>query len=366
MGLNQRRVHAVSEGSRNPATTSPVWEWKRSSFVGIPGLFAMVAFCMADSLQVPAMQSPLASKALLTASARAGDRVVAVGAYGDIVYSGPAQDGKGVEWQQAKVPTQRLLTTVTFVGDRAGWAGGHDTLILHTTDSGENWEIQHEDPMPGGDVPKPILDIVFTDELHGIAVGAFSLLLATSDGGETWTPIDTSALYDMLEDQELEPEPNFNAISKLNCGGNGYLIVGELGTLLKYNDKPDAETWRIIKSPYAGSFFGLRQLSSGDILLYGLRGHLYRSSDCAETWTEIRTDTIANIYDTIELSDSSVIAVGSSGTILRVGSGEVIAEKIPYVRFNSFTSVQDSGNGELLLFGDAGSQSLLIEQSVTQ
>ena len=175
------------------------------------------------SQQIPAMPSPLASKALLTDSARAGDRVVAVGAYGNIVYSVPAADGKGLEWRQAKVPTQRLLTTVTFVDDREGWAGGHDALILHTTDGGENWQIQYEDPMPNGDLPKPVLAIEFTDKLNGIAVGAFSLMLTTADGGKTWAQVDMGTLYDRLEAQGQEPEPNLYAILKLadeisDCG----------------------------------------------------------------------------------------------------------------------------------------------------
>lgn len=325
--------------------------------MAITSLFAMVPFCMADSLQIPAMKSALVSNALLADSAKAGARVVAAGAYGNIVYSVPTEDGKALEWRQANSPTQRLLTTVTFIDDREGWAGGHDTLILHTTDGGENWEIQYEDLIPGNDVPKPVLDIVFTDKRHGIAVGAFSLMLETDDGGKTWAAVDTGALYDRLEEQEQEPEPNFNAIIKLSYGED-YLIVGELGTILLYN--PNAESneamWRIVKSPYAGSFFGAKELSSGEILIYGLRGHVYRSADQGLTWSQINTGTVASVNDTFEKDDGEVILVGGAGSILRLPKNAVATEKMLYPGLAGFTSVEDIGNDRLMLFGTIGVQ----------
>ncbi|MGK2907574.1 MAG: WD40/YVTN/BNR-like repeat-containing protein [Desulfuromonadales bacterium] len=327
------------------------------------GVFAVAESDAADaSLQTPAMQSPLASKALLTGSAKAGERMVAVGAYGNIVYSVPAADGKGLEWRQANVPTQRLLTSVTFVDDREGWAGGHDTLILHTTDGGENWQIQHEDPRPNGDLPKPVLDIEFTDKLHGIAVGAFSLMLATADGGKTWVPVDTGVLYDRLDAQGQEPEPNLYSIIKLH---DGFLIAGELGTLLHYSPRTEntAEQWRIIKSPYEGSFFGIRQLSSGDIFVYGLRGHMFRSIDQGETWDAINTGTTANINDVIEVSESILIGVGDGGTVLRLQRQQnmVMAEKIPYPGFGNLMSVQPFGKDLAILFGAIGAKEFPIK-----
>lgn len=338
-----RRGAAASAG---PSASCGRW------LVAALGVFALVAPCSAASLQTPAMSSALASKALLTDSARAGGRVVAVGAYGNIVYA-QAND-KGRVWRQARVPTQRLLTAVTFIDEREGWAGGHDTLILHTTDGGQSWDIQHEDPVPGGDLPKPVLDILFVDRRDGVAVGAFSLLLKTADGGKTWHPVDTAALYAQLEAAEQEPEPNFNAISKLD---DGYLIVGELGTLVHYRPgAPAEEVWRILKSPYAGSFFGVNQLSGGEILIYGLRGRVFRSSDQGLSWTAIETGVVANINDSLEVAGGDVILVGAEGTLLRLRKGAAAAEKIPYPGFSGLSSIEGGGSDEVLLFGGAGAQ----------
>jgi len=313
--------------------------------------------------QLTAVQSALASKALLTDSARAGKRIVAVGAYGNIVYS----DDGGEHWQQAvQVPTQVLLTAVTFIDERNGWAAGHDSLILRTRDGGVNWEIVYQDPVPAGDVPKPILDIRFSDPLHGVAVGAFAFMLITADGGEHWQVIDTAHLYDLLEAAGLEPEPNFNAVAARD---DGFLIAGELGTLLFYrpgtapgNGAPDgpASPWRILPSPYRGSFFGVDVLRSGELLIYGLRGHCYRSRDGGNSWSEIPTDTTANLYATTETEAGDLIVVGAGGTLLRLPSGGGGVERIPYGGFNGFASVQRLDDRHLLLFGDAGAQRLAL------
>src|SRR5689334_25385014 len=75
-----------------------------------------------DPLDVPAQQSPLASKSLLQAIARAGDRLVAVGQRGHILVS---SDG-GKSWKQATVPASSDLTAVFFASANKGWAVGHD------------------------------------------------------------------------------------------------------------------------------------------------------------------------------------------------------------------------------------------------
>ena len=346
------------------------------------------------SLQIPALRSSIASKTLLTDSARLSDRLVAVGSNGVILYS-----KDGAEWIQAQVPTQVLLTTVFFIDDREGWAAGHDTLILHTTDGGETWAIQYEDPITGGDLPKPILDIYFKDKDHGWAIGAFSLMLATQDGGVTWETVDTSELYDLLESLGEEPEANFNAFYPFD---DGFFIVGELGTLLYYRPTSEAEEtvadesgsevtaeagvdaeagaetgtvaddersegaagpWRVFDSPYAGSFFGVKRLRNGEILIYGLRGHLFRAARLGDPWVEIDTGgRTANINDVIELSSGEVIAVGAGGTLFRIDLQANKAVLIPYGGFDGFVSVQEAGPSQLLLFGEAGVKSFTLAQ----
>lgn len=306
-----------------------------------------------QSLQQPVMKSELVSHILLTDSVRSGERIFSPGLYGNIIYS-----KDGINWQQSNSPTQNLLTTIFFIDDKEGWVGGHDTLILHTTDGGENWEVQYEDPITGGDIPKPILDIVFKDKNNGYATGAYGLMLVTSDGGQNWQTVDTSGLYDLLESKEMEPEPNFNSMILYQ---GKLLIAGELGTILIFDDTAEGDQrWQILNSPYTGSFFGIKELSSGELFIYGLRGNLYRSTDGAKTWDKIETGTLANIFDCMERPDGKLILVGASGTLLRMDKEAMATEKLPYDHFDSLMSIQTIRDGELLLFGSSGVKTISL------
>ena len=85
----------------------------------------------------------LAAHSLLIAIAAAGERLVAVGDRGIIVWS----DDRGASWTQAAaVPTQALLTGVCFADAQHGVAVGHDEAILITADAGRTWQLTHYAP----------------------------------------------------------------------------------------------------------------------------------------------------------------------------------------------------------------------------
>lgn len=324
--------------------------------VFLASICAPIAVIAEESLQRPAVMSPLASKVLLTDSARLpSGRYVGVGLYGSIVYS----DDQGKTWQQAKSPTQVLLTNVFFLDDKLGWAGAHDTLILHTKDGGETWEIQHEDPIPGGDIPKPVLDIHFTDAKTGYAIGAYGLMLETSDGGQSWKSIDTLALYDRLDELGMEPEPNFNYMIPVE---ENILIVGELGTILVFNPRAqtEEERWQIVESPYEGTFFGASKLSSGELYIYGLRGNIYRTLDRGQTWQKIDTGVIANIYGCTEMPDGRIVFFGSNGTILTMHAGDTKTDRHDYPDFDTKITAELVAGNDLLVFGSQGVSTLTV------
>ena len=91
-----------------------------------------------DVLDTPAQKSRLAPRALLSGLARAGQRVVAVGQRGHVLWS----DDAGANWQQADVPVSADLVAVHFPTPDSGWAVGHDGVILHSADAGKSWTRQ--------------------------------------------------------------------------------------------------------------------------------------------------------------------------------------------------------------------------------
>ena len=81
-----------------------------------------------DVLDLPAVPSDRATQARLFGITHAGDRLVAVGQRGFVLYS----DDWGDSWQQASVPVRSTLLTSYFVDAQTGWAAGHDGVVLHS------------------------------------------------------------------------------------------------------------------------------------------------------------------------------------------------------------------------------------------
>src|SRR6266446_13005 len=73
-----------------------------------------------DLLKTPARKSALAPHVMLLGIAVAGERLVAVGERGVIIWS----DDAGTTWSQAQVPVSVTLTAVAFADARQGWVVG--------------------------------------------------------------------------------------------------------------------------------------------------------------------------------------------------------------------------------------------------
>ena len=106
--------------------------------VAVPLAGPVAGAGFADVLDTPAQASTLASRGLMQAVARAGNRLVAVGQRGHVVVS----TDEGKTWKQSMIPVSSDLTAVYFVDAKDGWAVGHDGVVLHTADGGESWQLQ--------------------------------------------------------------------------------------------------------------------------------------------------------------------------------------------------------------------------------
>jgi len=95
-------------------------------------------------------------------------------------------------WEKIDIPTAQYLHSVHFVDSLYGWAVGDSGTIIHTSDGGVNWVIQESQ------TENEIVDVFFLNKNLGWA-SSFkysslpygTLLLKTTDGGQNWT----SSLY---------------------------------------------------------------------------------------------------------------------------------------------------------------------------
>lgn len=256
-------------------------------------LFALAACPPPFSAAGEARGARLAAKSLLLDGAAVGSRLVAVGARGHALFS---TDG-GASWKRARVPVRVLLTAVRMIDARAGWAVGHEAVILRTEDGGASWRAAHH--APGED--RPLLDVWFRDARAGFAVGAYGYFLATADGGRTWTPRT-------IADEDV----HLNALAP--AGPRRLFVAGEAGALYRSDD--GGETWRKMPSPYAGSWFAALALDENRVLLAGLRGRLFRSEDGGETWTRTPTGTKAALTSIVRMRPGLLLITGLEGVLL--------------------------------------------------
>ncbi|WJD72858.1 YCF48-related protein [Pseudomonas asiatica] len=292
-----------------------------------------------DVLDLPAMPSALVASSALRDVTLAGQRLVAVGPRGHILYS----DDHGAHWQQAQVPVSADLNAVSFATPELGWAVGHDGVVLHSRDGGVHWQKQLDgralaEQLPGTGSDNALLDIWFSDARNGYAVGVFNLLLRTVDGGEHWQPwLDYS------------DNPQGLHLTSLAAVGDELYITGEQGLLLKR----DGERFNRVETPYAGTLFGAVG-KPGVLLVYGLRGHAYRSTDGGRQWQPVSTGVNTSLTAAGVDRDGQLWLASQAGDLLLSRDDGASFSPVPQSARGPVTALAtDTGNG-LVLVGERG------------
>ncbi len=321
-----------------------------------------------DVLDTPAQSSPFASKTLLQAVAKAGNRLVAVGQRGHIVVS----DDDGKTWKQSPVPLSSDLTAVFFADAKNGWAVGHDGVVLHSDNGGDSWQVQlngHKandlllaamegrakaEPASaevkallaeaqrykeqGAD--KPFLDVWFADAANGYLVGAYNLIFRTADGGKTWEP-----WFDRTDNPKF-----FNLYAIRPAGGELY-IAGEGGLVMKLDAA--AQRFHVLTVPYKGSFFGIAAAGNA-VVAFGLRGNVYRSDDAGATWVKADAGLSATVVGATRMADGALLLADVGGRLAATSDGGRSFRKVVLEQPVPVTGLAEIGDGRLALVGPRG------------
>lgn len=314
-----------------------------SLFVPAPDVYAAI-----DLLERPARQSTLASRSMMLAVALAGDRLVAAGERGIIIYS----DDHGATWTQSVVPVSVVLTSLFFVSREIGWAAGHDGVLLQTTDAGVSWHKQFDgrvanqavlkdlqgrvevarvavekadansreaataaldawtaaldDAKAGAEFgpSRPLLGLWFRGASEGLAVGAFGQMFHTSDGGKSWVS---------RGGRISNPDGfHYNAITALDDGS--LMVAGEAGKLRRSRDQ--GETWETLDTGYSGHLYGVLGLPNATLLAFGFAGNAFRSDDSGKTWKALPRLTTKTLVGGCALPDGRVVLLAADRSLL--------------------------------------------------
>ncbi len=282
-------------------------------------LLSFLTIPIINAQPLDARLAPLASKSLLLDIIEINQsKLVAVGERGHILLS-----SDGVDWQQAQVPVQVTLTAVYFIDEMHGWAVGHDATILSSSDGGVSWQIQQHLP----EMEKPLLDVLFFDKNTGVAVGAYGLFYRTNDGGKHWSieyhneflyPEDQAYLAELKREDEvayLDEQssilPHFNRVV---ADGRTLYLAGELGLIAKSNDL--GVSWQRLDEIYPGSFYDIKRTQAGNLVVIGLRGHVFRSLENGSPWQASDSHVTALLSSIVLSDDQRVFILGNNGVLL--------------------------------------------------
>ncbi len=339
----------------------------------------------ADFATNPALPTSDAVGAQLLDMTWAGDRLVAVGERGLVIYS----DDEGRSWQQARVPVSETLTALSFPTDEHGWAVGHGGVILHSGDSGTSWQLQLDgndanrqrldyvtdrvmlleaqireaEAEPDEDLSyeleeaqyavedaelaletgpaDPFLDVWFADNQFGFAVGAYGMLYRTDNGGLQWR----------IAQEGIENLEGYHYYS-ISAGDDALYLSGEAG--IAYRSDDGGETWQRLDLNYDGSLFGILALGQGEVLSFGLRGNIFLSRDRGASWDNITPADAPGLsfFGAGQLPGGGLLLVGAGGALATSLDGESFSVEIHTSRdtFSAALAVDD----ELLLAGMSG------------
>lgn len=314
-------------------------------FMTIALLLSILASASADATQSAIKPSSKHKNVLLLDVAQAGDRLVAVGTMGLILYA----DKNLQNWYEANNQHQVLLTGVYFSDDKIGWAVGHDEIILKTEDGGKNWREVYKN----ADNERPLLDIWFKNRLEGIAVGAYGAFLRSSDGGETW------------REEQITAEVEDLHLNKISKGSQGNLyIAAEAGNV--YLSQDYGLNFKKLTSPYGGSFFGVAEVGTDSVLFSGLQGNVYAYHQADKLWQKVNVGNNAILNSVELLASGDILVTGNDGTIVAVANNLLEYKKIDFESRSSIATSLELNDGRILLVGDFGLEFLAASLAVNR
>jgi len=306
----------------------------------------------------------------------------AVGYYGVILKN----SGIETEFEIQNEGTLLSLFSVEFIDENTGWAAGGkfahgignwEGIILHTTDGGQNWEVQlnsdrqfHDMDFINGNegwvvgregkirhtvnggtswstqdcpIDDPLTSVCFVDENYGWAVSMnnWGEIIHTSNGGTTWTQQTNPTINDLHDVFFIDQNKGW--------------AVGLDSTILRTID--GGLNWERGLTNGANNYMFNSVYFIDDMhgWVVGIYNSIFLTSDGGKNWQQIESGISGSWNDVYFIDQNNGWVVGAGGIVIRtVDGGHSLFRQHTCVSTNSLYSVffSDTLNGWCM--GEAG------------
>ena len=325
------------------------------------------------ALDEPAIHVLRPVKVYLDALDIAGNKIIAGGEHGVIIYSGD----NGATWTQAHVPVDVTITAFSFADSKYGWAVGSSGVVLFTANGGKDWSLQLNgfqadklmmkaaekavaDKNPSVGTPMalnraqilmkrgastPFLCVLALSRQNVLAFGAYRMTMRSTDGGRNW------------QDASLDiDDPLSHDLYGAAIVDDNIYVVGEMGLVFRSTD--GGKTYPAVTKAANATLFGVVGAENGSVVVYGVAGTLARSTDKGKSWKTISMPSTADLTDGILLASGKLLITGADGAVyISSNNGRTYKTAKHYIPMAVF-AVAQAPNGKLVF---AGSRGIMIE-----
>jgi photosystem II stability/assembly factor-like uncharacterized protein/subtilisin-like proprotein convertase family protein len=235
--------------------------------------------------------------------------VYATGWYGIILRK---EDGAGAEFAIMNERPLHMIQGIDFIDENTGWAVGGEEIddgvvegvILHTSDGGENWEVQ-------ATLDDGLMGVDFINASEGWVVGNNGIIRHTSNGGATWGT-QTSPMAGLLTAVFFVDEENGWIVSRDNWGEIAHTSNG-------------GNTWTLQEEPSQNPLNDVFFINASKGWVVGMDSTIMRTNDGGLTWLKCSLEVSNNPYlrSVQFLDETTGWAVGTSGFILKSEDGGI-------------------------------------------